>query len=1203
MDDTTNENFTKHLEELLSLTKIGTWDWEIKTGKVVYSETWAQVLGYKKEELPQTVKTWESRVLPEDLEYANEQIMSHFRGEKPVYEAEFRMVHKDGTIIWAQDRGTVSEWDQDGKPVRFVGVLQDISRLKKAELGLKENQTTLDLAMNVAELGTWDWDIPGNKIRYNGEYLHMLGYSQRDMDCSLEEWTNMNHPEDRPGTIRALEAYIAGETQRYECEIRMKHKAGHYIWTRDVGRIVERDADGTPTRVIGGHLNIDALKRSQEQLNKLAYYDELTGVPNLVKFKIEAKKILESNPKRPFVFAKMDIVNFKVVNDIFGTEVGDRVIKKVAELVLFVRKRSKIELGCLARIHDDTFIVLDESFGGSVDEINLRTQMFEDAFNWQMAQTLGNHRIKFRYGRYFPQIGDTDVENAIECTALALSRAKANALTGTFDFDLSVKRQMRREVEITNRMQQALDNNEFKVFLQGKYSLIDESLCGAESLVRWQIDENTIIPPGEFIPLFEQNGFVTKLDMFMFTQCCALLAAWREQGITLIPISVNFSRKHLANPDFADDLAGIAKRFQVEPGFLEIELTETIVMDGDNDLVGFIAALHRHGFQMSIDDFGTGYSSLGMLKNLNIDSIKLDRSFFVEAQENVKAHSVLSNMISMIIDLGIKTVAEGVEEKAHVDLLRKLNCDAIQGYYYARPIPVTEFTRKIHNEVNTETLNALNDKTKRFNLLKNNELLMDMMDSMPLAFTLWDKSISVVQCNREAATLVGLSTEVEMISRLTEVIPEFQPDGQPSLPTIAARIQLAFENGYGRYTAWHFLHIDGTPLPCEVTLVRIVNKGEFMVACYVRDMRLQIEAENHIQQEYSKLQALIDATPMGIALWDKDINMLMCNYANAELFRFKSRQDYLDNFFDFSPEFQPCGRKSKEFAIQYIVDTFRTGYSNFTWMHQRRTGEPLPAEVTLVRIEFGDNPVVAGFTRDMRKQIADGRRNTKMLSRVLDHMNSMTYVVEQDTFNILYENQAMIAFAGEKNLGKHCYEAFRGESEPCEVCPMKELSMENPKSSIEYYNKKFDMFGKAMGSFVEWTEGQKAGLINVTDISEYKQLLDATPLCVNLWNSQKKLVMCNQAAYAMFDIESERTYLDRFYELSPEYQPDGKKSREEIQRHLALVHEKERYTFPWMHQKLSGELVPTEITIVEFALNGETMVATFVRELDTAPPQ
>ncbi|MGL4789764.1 MAG: PAS domain-containing protein, partial [Anaerotignaceae bacterium] len=203
-----NDLRNDYLSDLLSMVKIGIWDWDLQTGRVIYSSAWAEIFGYTKEELPQRVETWESMVFPEDLTQVNKQIEMHIAGEIPVYEAEFRMVCKDGSIIWTQDKGKITEYSEDGKPLRFVGVLQNISPLKKVEEKLHENQEALDIAVHAAELGTWDWDIPKNTIKYNKEYLDMLGYSPNDIVGSLEEWEEMNHPEDLPHSSKMLMDYV-----------------------------------------------------------------------------------------------------------------------------------------------------------------------------------------------------------------------------------------------------------------------------------------------------------------------------------------------------------------------------------------------------------------------------------------------------------------------------------------------------------------------------------------------------------------------------------------------------------------------------------------------------------------------------------------------------------------------------------------------------------------------------------------------------------------------------------------------------------------------------------------------------------------------------------------------------------------------------------------------------------------------------------
>lgn len=273
--------------DLLAITKIGAWDWDLSTNTVVYSKEWAELLGYTVEELPQNVTSWEKHVLLEDLPYANAQIERHLRGKVPLYEAEFRMVRKDGQIIWAQDKGRVVAFDENGNPKQFIGVLQDVTRLKSAETELSTSRQTLDLSVNVASLGTWNWDLLKNTIAYNDEYLNMLGYTQEDISGSIEEWEEMNHPEDLPNTVAKLNAYIEGRSSSYECEIRMKKKDGRYVWTRDVGRIVEWDNNNRPTRIIGGHLNIDSFKQIQSDLESAL--SELEGHRVLLESEVEKR--------------------------------------------------------------------------------------------------------------------------------------------------------------------------------------------------------------------------------------------------------------------------------------------------------------------------------------------------------------------------------------------------------------------------------------------------------------------------------------------------------------------------------------------------------------------------------------------------------------------------------------------------------------------------------------------------------------------------------------------------------------------------------------------------------------------------------------------------------------------------------------------------------------------------------------------------
>ncbi len=256
----------EHRAQIIGMTGVGLFVWNLNTDEVTYSEEWAHILGYELDELVPHVSTWESMVLPEDLGTAEKKIKRYLSGDAPMYEAEFRMKKKDGTIIWGHDKGRVTQYTPEGKPLLLCGVLQDITSIRRVQEKLIQRTQLLNLAIDVAEFGSWAWDLSKNSISYNNAFLKMLGLSRSEITGTIEEWTEMNHPDDLPGTLKNLNDYIEGKTTNFECEMRMRHKDGHYVWTRDVGRIMRRDEDGKPTYIIGGHLNIDSLKNSQCEL-------------------------------------------------------------------------------------------------------------------------------------------------------------------------------------------------------------------------------------------------------------------------------------------------------------------------------------------------------------------------------------------------------------------------------------------------------------------------------------------------------------------------------------------------------------------------------------------------------------------------------------------------------------------------------------------------------------------------------------------------------------------------------------------------------------------------------------------------------------------------------------------------------------------------------------------------------------------------
>ncbi len=383
--------------------------------------------------------------------------------------------------------------------------------------------------------------------------------------------------------------------------------------------------------------------------------------------------------------------NLDFLNELYGFSIGDKIIQATAKaLHAIINKQTE----CYGHIYGDRFILLFEC--KSFDDIKSKRVEFDKVY-FPLIETLIDHKVKIVSGAYLIEKQETDIQIILEKVSFAHRTARQNKLPdgGMQRYDTALKRARDLEQEIENKMERALQKKEFRMYLQPKYYLNNEKIAGAEALARWWVDEANIIPPGEFVPVFEKNGFVVKLDMYMFEEACIFMRNMLNQGKNPVVISVNFSRLHLLNINFVDDLCEIADKYQIPHHLLEIELTESAMLDNQDTLMSVLNGLHKKGFTLSMDDFGSGYSSLGLLKDIPINVVKIDRSFFENAEDVERERVVISSVMEMAKRLAIHTVAEGVETKADIDMLKEIGCDIVQGFYYAKPMPFEEFVKCI----------------------------------------------------------------------------------------------------------------------------------------------------------------------------------------------------------------------------------------------------------------------------------------------------------------------------------------------------------------------------------------------------------------------------------------------------------------------------------------------------------------------------
>lgn len=423
-------------------------------------------------------------------------------------------------------------------------------------------------------------------------------------------------------------------------------------------------------------------KEHTAALMKVAYYDELCRCPNLVKFKLDVQKFIDGHPGESVLMTKFDIRGFKLLNKILGDEVGNTVLITIAAAL-----NQEIKTGCYCRAHDDEFyVLLPCATSEELDKI--RTNVWN-----QFYKRMGpgfSYPLDVIEGRYFMSFDNCkNAAEAVEKTNIAHSKAKETGAK-VCEYDETLVKQALWKQQVEHQLEDALANGEFKIYLQAQYHINERTLASAEALVRWE-KEGRLIPPSDFIPILEQKGLITKLDFYVFEQVCRTMRKWKNEGIALIEIAVNFSRRHLENPDFIQNLCSLADQYGIPHHLLVVELTETAMWENEKIMIQMVEQLHKNGFLMAMDDFGTGYSSLSLLKNLPVDIVKIDRSFFYDNQYKDRAGILISNVMNMAKQLGMVTVAEGIEEQRHIDFLQQVGCDKVQGYYFARPVPAERF--------------------------------------------------------------------------------------------------------------------------------------------------------------------------------------------------------------------------------------------------------------------------------------------------------------------------------------------------------------------------------------------------------------------------------------------------------------------------------------------------------------------------------
>ncbi len=433
-------------------------------------------------------------------------------------------------------------------------------------------------------------------------------------------------------------------------------------------------------------LMIFTQRRSNRRIVRMLYLDPVTGGDNWYRFRINASRIVNSKQflKKKYALVNFDINRFKIINDAYGYQKGDSILKDIYGAI----KKWTRQGETFTRYAADQFYILM-----SFQEEKDLTERLQD-LNDRLHQLSYTKTAKIFYGVYHITERTDSIDRMGEFAGVAKNNIKGTSEHNISFFDEVARRRLIEEEEIEKSMNEALRNEEFQVYLQPKYMAKEETIFGAEALVRWYNGSGKPLSPGYFIPVFEKNGFIMELDIYMVRKVCALLKSWLDKGYTPLPISVNISRLHFVNSHLAETIRDIVDSYEVPRHLIELELTESAFLQNKQLLIDTVIRLRNYGFLVSMDDFGAGYSSLNSLKDLPLDVVKLDGELFRITDEVERGLTVIRNTITMAKDLHMQVVAECIETKEQVEFLCTVGCDIIQGYYFAQPMPVDQFEQR-----------------------------------------------------------------------------------------------------------------------------------------------------------------------------------------------------------------------------------------------------------------------------------------------------------------------------------------------------------------------------------------------------------------------------------------------------------------------------------------------------------------------------
>ncbi|MFI4988937.1 MAG: putative bifunctional diguanylate cyclase/phosphodiesterase, partial [Alphaproteobacteria bacterium] len=524
---------------------------------------------------------------------------------------------------------------------------------------------------------------------YVSSNMELYGYRPSELMAEPGRWGELVHPEDFPGFMADISGLLAGERDQFRREFRWRRRDGVFVWF-DTRLHALCDAKGRLVALEGILFDITERKVAGDKIAELARTDSLTTLPNRAAF-VERLASAFAGIKRggnPFAVIYLDLDNFKDVNDVLGHPAGDQLLQSVSErLKACVRANDLV-----ARFGGDEFAVLQSDVGDSLAAATLADKIIEAVAAPYMLDSSEVHvTTSTGISLYSPDVSGP--EAMMRQADLALYRAKEEG-RGRFCFhSADLDKQVRERVTLADELRNAIKTGELELYYQPQVESASSRIVGLEALIRWNHPKRGMLSPGLFIPIAEKTGLILPLGRWVFEEACHQLRIWRDQGIETPTMSVNASAVQFKpTSDFEHEIMDAFAKWNIAPGDMEIELTESVLMEHTEKQNNVIERLRKAGVRIAIDDFGTGYSSLDYLSVYPITRLKIAQELISKSMDDTKNTAIVRAAITLARDLGVDVIAEGVETKAQLNFLAEAGCKNVQGYYYSTPVKVADAT-------------------------------------------------------------------------------------------------------------------------------------------------------------------------------------------------------------------------------------------------------------------------------------------------------------------------------------------------------------------------------------------------------------------------------------------------------------------------------------------------------------------------------